>query len=535
MEQDIYSEKFIETVFLFCYKHINNRQDSEDLTQEIMLEAMKTLRSGRKIHSFYPWFWQMARNKCSRFLHLRSKNAVSLEFLGGSIPSDFSAPDFELIKDEEISELNFAVSRISSVHREIIILFYLRELPISEIAKRLSIPEGTVKRRLSDAKENIKKGMDENMKSTGKKAYAPAILDLWGSYNIPKHWNYLNDIMAKQILVICNKQASSVQEISDEIGVAPIYMQKNFDYLINNKFIKEKGKGRYITDFLIFPEQVNRDAHYEQSKIFENIGAEVIKVIDEAKESIQNLDFYGNDFDYGYLKWILIVYASTKVCDLISIEYQSKWKGKVNKDNGKDYRISGSVRYADENLREYDIKSVDWSNLHSSYKTSAYRQVEYANLFQAAPFGERDHYVNDKNINTLMKIYNDSGTKLTKNEEEQAAEFIKYRILIKSGEGYKLNIPVMSYPVRDMIHTIFENAFAPYVNKYVEDVIKLGEKILLPHVREDLLEEFVHWGIGMMFNPLNYVFYYAMNTPGVLSIPENYSKSAAGLAIYYIK
>ena len=61
-------ENLIEATYLFCYKKIGNSQDAEDVTQEIMLEAIKAIRKGKSFVSFYSWFWAMAKNQVNMFV-----------------------------------------------------------------------------------------------------------------------------------------------------------------------------------------------------------------------------------------------------------------------------------------------------------------------------------------------------------------------------------------------------------------------------------------------------------------------------------
>jgi len=87
----------------------------------------------------------MAHNRYCIFLQKKNKSGVALSSCGSSIPvspTDYYSLNEDLISKEEISELNFAISRLSSIHREIIVMFYLCENSIKEIAKSLGIPEG---------------------------------------------------------------------------------------------------------------------------------------------------------------------------------------------------------------------------------------------------------------------------------------------------------------------------------------------------------------------------------------------------------
>jgi RNA polymerase sigma factor (sigma-70 family) len=534
IKDELFSDEFVEKTFLFCYKRLFDKDDAADLAQSILLAALSALRNGRRIENFYAWYWKTARNMLCVFLKKQRVGAVSLDESGGALIPDLSDPCDSLVSDAEISALNLAVSRLSSLQRELVVMFYLKALPISEISKALVIPEGTVKRKLFDARNNIRKGL-EKMDKTGRAAYAPAELNLWGTNNIPDYWNEIGDLITKQIFVVCSKKPASVSEIADEIGVAPVYFEEKLEYLLDNKFIKPSGNGRYLTDFCIYPAKVYDDFMRTESEIYQNIGPEITDAVFAAKKAITSINFYGNDFPFDYLLWLLYVYA----CDVLSFDmlslYAKKWEGRVPENNGKNYRLAGGVAYPDEKLTPLKLKCVPWSNMHWHFTTAGYRQITYANLFQHAPFAERDAFITDKNINVIMKLYENPKAALTETEKEMVSALISRGLVNKSGDNLSLAMPVMTYNQKNEIEGILRYTVKPLSKKYVEAVSEAGEKYLLPHTRQDLLEEYAHWIMQSAFFPLSYVLYYGINTPGVLAIPEDYKVSAAGLCLYLKK
>lgn len=58
-------------------------------------------------------------------------------------------------KDKENIDLKNALMKLSKEHYDVIMLFYYNDLKINEIAEILNIPEGTVKSRLSNAKNKL--------------------------------------------------------------------------------------------------------------------------------------------------------------------------------------------------------------------------------------------------------------------------------------------------------------------------------------------------------------------------------------------
>lgn len=531
VEQNVFCDELINATFMYCYRRLSSAVDAEDLAQDIMCEALAGLRKRGGTQNFAAWYWTLAHNRFCLFLRKKKYRAASLEQYGGNIACD-GAPDDGIADAEETARLNAALSRLSALHREVIVAFYLRGESIAEIAQRLNVPEGTIKRRLHDAKISAKKGFDE-MDNTGRSAYAPAELNLSGGYSIPDYWDKISDIMTKQILVACRKQSRSVREIADEIGVAPVYFEEKLKYLLDNKFLKETSNGKYITDFIIFPSQVNADFIYELSLTYGNIGIEITDAILSVVDKIRALGFYGCDFEFDYLLWILYVYACTALSDTMLNIYRGKWAGKVPEGNGKDYRVSGRVTFPDEMIEYKQIKIVGWSNMHKHFTTSNYSHICHANLFQNEPFGNRDGIITDKNADILMKLYDNPSYELTFIQEEQAAQFVKLGYLKRNVSGLHLTMPVMTWEQQKQIEQILAAPLYPLAIKYVEAVSELSERMLLPLIREDLLEEYVNWIMNINFMPLGYVLYYGFFDGKTLAIPEDYNASAAGIALYY--
>ena len=528
------TKELVETTYLWCAGRLDNSHDAADLAQEILCTALQEIRRGRKIDHFHGWYWGMAQNRLRMYFRMKRNGAVSLDATEQLFIPDDTAD--ALLTAEEIGELNHAISRLSAMHREMIILYYLRGMKISDIARTLDVPEGTVKRRLFDAKNDIRKGVTE-MTNTGKSAYAPAEVKLSGGYSIPDYWNMINDLMTKQIFAVCACDPHTIREIADEIGVAPVYFEKKLQWLVDNGFLKEHAAGRYLTDFILYPAGKKTEFQAALSEIYETVGEEVIRAIRSVEDKIRALDFYGSDMPAGKLLWVWCVWAGNMLMEEMNALYRGKWASKVPENNGKTWRLTGTVQYPEEEMPAASLKIVPapWSNLHRPFRTSGYRWVESANLFEAEPFDNRDSIFDEGNIDLFMRIYDNPRLALTPNEEENAAGLIRVGFLARREDGLYPAMPVMSAKVRQEIHEILRTAMSPIAMKYASAVGECAERMLLPVTRADLLEEFVHWTVSSAFFPIGYIFRYAMDTPGVLEIPADYSTSAAGFAVCWRK
>ncbi len=128
------------------------RADAEDVLQEVYALAYQNFTQLKNKDSFKFWLLSIARNKCNDYFR---KQAGSLEI------------SIEALEEKQLADSRFGVAEVSMVQetlerlgekdKQILYLYFWKELPQAEIAKRLDIPVGTVKSRLYTAKQNFKK------------------------------------------------------------------------------------------------------------------------------------------------------------------------------------------------------------------------------------------------------------------------------------------------------------------------------------------------------------------------------------------
>ena len=545
-EQELFTAELMETTYLWCYRRLENTHDAEDLSQEILLEAIVSYRKrqekGMLPDAFYPWYWGLAQNRLRLFFRSRKHQAVLLgETVGNLADSepfyfDFYDIDEAIVAEDERRRLTYQLSLLSRIQRECVVLYYLQNRSVKEIARYLGIPEGTVKTRLFDARKNVKKGMEETMENNESKikrlSYAPAELDKFGSNMITRHWDFLNDRIVEQIIATCAYEGKTVREIAEAIGVAPVYFEEKLNYLLEHRFMKEATPGTYIDDFCVFPEQAWLDYCVDKNRLF--IGkiakvAETVKhILPEARKHIAN----EADFSDGYLLWFLYPLAAEGLQNAMHRHYREDYPHDVPADNGKDWRLVVKVQYPDDNpTMKGEYKGVSWSNIHKFFKT-AQGSFTLANLYQYAPFSDRENAITESNANLLMGLYRDPHLVLNDFEQEQAAHLISKGFLVSRNGGLFVNLPVLSHPLPNDIVTLFEKALDGIAGEMVAELVKVSDRDLLPYVRADLKEEYVNYVMNIAFFCVSELFWYAFNEGHDLEIPADYEASAAGMAIY---
>jgi len=148
-------------IYNLCYRFTANRQEAQDLTQEVFLRVFRTLKSFSPEHgTLAVWLHRVTRNLLIDHYRAtrRDRLAVSLE---DELPrielKEAAAPSPD--RTVALSELSLAVQqalvRLSPELREAVILRDLQGLEYREIAQVLDIPEGTVKSRINRGRAEL--------------------------------------------------------------------------------------------------------------------------------------------------------------------------------------------------------------------------------------------------------------------------------------------------------------------------------------------------------------------------------------------
>lgn len=149
--------EYLKKLYSFALKKTVNLQDAEDLTQEIAMKLYKALLV-KDIVNVNAYVWRVAQNTLVNYYRGKSRSIIGIcidEFAEALPGSEDIADRYE--KSEIIRRLQSEIAFLSKTQRKIVILYYFENKKLTEIAKLLDIPVGTVKWHLFEAKKEIKK------------------------------------------------------------------------------------------------------------------------------------------------------------------------------------------------------------------------------------------------------------------------------------------------------------------------------------------------------------------------------------------
>ena len=139
----LYEENF-DRIYRYIVLKIGDRTEAEDMTQQVFLNALKSISSYRwKGMPFSSWLYRIAHNQIVDYLRKKSKRATLP--LDESMTSGGSNPEHTAERKVEIEELAQATKKLTKAQQEVISLRFAAELSVAEVAKAMGKSVGAVK------------------------------------------------------------------------------------------------------------------------------------------------------------------------------------------------------------------------------------------------------------------------------------------------------------------------------------------------------------------------------------------------------
>jgi RNA polymerase sigma factor (sigma-70 family) len=144
-----------------------NQDDQKDLVQDIYLKVYQNLSSFQFKSKLSTWIAKIAYNTTVNYLQKKRIPIIGIE---NTIENNFKIndnPELATIKTETVEMLHAEIGKLPPLHKTLITLYHLEELPNKEIAEITNLPEGTIKSYLSRARKILKDNINYNYQNEG--------------------------------------------------------------------------------------------------------------------------------------------------------------------------------------------------------------------------------------------------------------------------------------------------------------------------------------------------------------------------------
>jgi RNA polymerase sigma-70 factor (ECF subfamily) len=161
---DVLVGRYKERLYATVYHMTSNREDANDLVQDTLIKAYKSLRGFRGQSSFYTWVYRIAVNRTINFIKRRkNRGQYSLDDVDNSIQTDpdlvelmsHVTPRREVALSELQQKLNEALQQLSEPHRAVVVMHDIQAMTHADIARVMKCSEGTVRSRLFYARQQL--------------------------------------------------------------------------------------------------------------------------------------------------------------------------------------------------------------------------------------------------------------------------------------------------------------------------------------------------------------------------------------------
>ncbi|HEY5563359.1 MAG TPA: sigma-70 family RNA polymerase sigma factor [Clostridiaceae bacterium] len=151
-ERLIEEHKYI--IYRVAKTRLHCKEDIEDVFQETIIKAYKGIIKLKRDEYFKTWIIRIMINECNILLRKRKEIAYIDNDIADNIKREDSNSNIEIFD---------LINSLEEDLKMVTLLYFYEDMPQKEIGKLLSIPNGTVRSRISRAKEKLRKIVKEQM------------------------------------------------------------------------------------------------------------------------------------------------------------------------------------------------------------------------------------------------------------------------------------------------------------------------------------------------------------------------------------
>ncbi|WP_370897797.1 RNA polymerase sigma factor [Chryseobacterium gossypii] len=146
-------EKHKGIIFKISKMYMDNKDDRDDLFQEITYQVWKAYPGFKGQSEFSTWLYRIALNTAIVFLKSEKKRS----FIGNESFQDYkiAQEEYDHEKEEKLTKMYKAIHQLNPIDKAFI-FYYLEDFSGKEIAEQMGISEGNVRVKMNRAKNKLK-------------------------------------------------------------------------------------------------------------------------------------------------------------------------------------------------------------------------------------------------------------------------------------------------------------------------------------------------------------------------------------------
>ncbi len=476
--------ELLEKLFGFCYARTSSSYEAQELCSDITFSLVKAANSDGNIDEVYPFIWRIARNVYADFSAKKKRRRDV--FYEGDADEVFRHIAEKPSSDDDSEDILVAVYRriafLTRAYRDVMIMYYIDDLPTSEIALRQGASENAIRQRLFSARAKIRNEVNDMNESCSR----PVSLDkieyvIIGSGNPGwgQPYNVCFRQMSKKIVWLCLKKPMSATEIAKELNIPTIFVEEELEILAageNGEYglLRKLDNGKYGINIILLDKDDIEKAQEIFCEQISNIRNTVEEFTKEHKEEYLSVPYLNKKVDFNLIMWqqiyriselyrdeVIRIMGEKPFADIKRVDRPYSQYGYV--DNGQYYGAGHDIVCA--------------------YNICGYSSVRVENIYIARI---RKHFGWDTNITidvplqlAIRAIHGLNVNTLSEAEKEAAAIAIECGYLYRDGETLYTKILVSNMSERTLPFKIsrrLSKCFEEQAEKTAEKLAALMRK-----------------------------------------------------------
>ncbi len=144
-------------VFNICYRVLGNREEAEEVAQDVFLKAYEKLETFKREAKFSTWLFRIAYNMSISHQRKHRKKPLTIDdyYIENYSEDAFVEVLEKQSEEEREAKLKSSIEKLNTEHQLLLQLYYSKDLSINEIAQITSLSSSNVKIKIHRARQRL--------------------------------------------------------------------------------------------------------------------------------------------------------------------------------------------------------------------------------------------------------------------------------------------------------------------------------------------------------------------------------------------
>jgi RNA polymerase sigma-70 factor, ECF subfamily len=158
---DVLFRRYQLPLYVYVFELVHEEQTSLDIVQETFINAVRYIGGLRDDAKFGSWLFGIAHQKCLQRWRALKREEFRREQMEVASDDTDESPSEVLIREEQEAEFMRLLNQLPPPQRSVLLLHFLEDFSLEQIAEITAAQLGTVKSRIHYAKKTLRKLLEE--------------------------------------------------------------------------------------------------------------------------------------------------------------------------------------------------------------------------------------------------------------------------------------------------------------------------------------------------------------------------------------